>query len=808
MYYVWYELQIWKTVQSILSAVDVILALLVACSALLLPRRPDVLRNGTIVDRQFTVSALSRLTFNWVESLLSLAARKRDVRVGDLPELDHKTRSEALQTSFAKQQTGDSAVGKSRKLWKVLARCHRSAIILQVALAVALSILSFFPQIALLRTLQSLEAPLHDPDQSTGVWLWVLGLGLSMALSSTIDTWLVWISYSGLNVKIAEQLATVIFDKAVRRKDVKEPAQTKAPEGEPLATNPKKDGNSLTSGKTHQSTINLIAIDTWRIADFASQSYLLFQCPLQLAIACALLAQLVGWQGLLAGVGVLIILMPLNGIAAKRYSRSQGRIMRTRDSKMSVVLEALQGIRQIKFTALESQWEDKINAFRDSELRSQWTACLWQTALFAMYIVGPVMLSAASLSVYAIINGGLTASVAFTSVSMFGSIEVALTSLPAGVAALMNSLVSLQRVEEFLNAPDSACNSVPADNIAFSNASISWPSHDAAASIENNGFHLQNLNLDFPKGGLSVISGPTGSGKSLLLASIIGECEVLSGTIKAPPRPTFNERINGSQWTIDSAMAYVSQVPWIENASIKDNIIFGLPFDSERYKKVVFACALEPDMASFADGESTEIGARGVNLSGGQKWRITLARALYSRAGIVLMDDVFSAVDAHTSRHLFDHALTGELAQGRTRVLITHHTALCLSGTDYAIHLDWGSVSYAGPARDAQGEIISIQSPDGELFVDATDTPASNDAPVKQPSRPQRESNPKPTRKFVRDEGKETGSIKWGVYTGYITHSDSFSLWFLVLFLYLGYSALTMARVRVHLLHVVIEMQS
>ena len=144
---------------------------------------------------------------------------------------------------------------------------------------------------------------------------------------------------------------------------------------------------------------------------------------------------------------------------------------------------------------------------------------------------------------------------------------------------------------------------------------------------------------------MSVISGKTGSGKSLFLASILGEADLLAGHVKVPRAPSseerFDYRANKSDWVIDSAIAFVAQIPWIENATIKDNILFGLPYDSGRYKKVLNCCALEKDLGLLPDGELTDIGANGINLSGGQRWRISFARALYSRAGIIVLDDIF-----------------------------------------------------------------------------------------------------------------------------------------------------------------------
>jgi len=229
--------------------------------------------------------------------------------------------------------------------------------------------------------------------------------------------------------------------------------------------------------------------------------------------------------------------------------------------------------------------------------------------------------------------------------------------------------------------------------------------------MQKDRFILRDLNLSFPSNSLSIISGPTGSGKSLLLAAILGEVDVLGGYITVPPslpaKQRFDDKATAVDWIIPSAIAFVSQTPWIENATIKENIIFGLPFDENRYNKVIDACALTTDLHIFDDGDSTEVGSQGISLSGGQKWRLTLARALYSRAGILILDDVLSAVDAHVGKHIYNNALLGELATGRTRILATHHVALCLPRAEYTVRLSArGVVDYAGLVREL-GDVIA-----------------------------------------------------------------------------------------------------
>lgn len=384
-------------------------------------------------------------------------------------------------------------------------------------------------------------------------------------------------------------------------------------------------------------------MDAKRVSDFAVLYYLFPQTIITLTVSVAFLIILIGWKSLLAGLSVFAIALPLNVYVSRRYSDAQGFLMKVRDQKMVVVTEALQGIRQIKFSAQEQQWQEKIGKKRDEELAIQWRVFCLDTLLIAIWILGPVMLSAVSLTVYSLLNGSLSASVAFTSITVMGSMELSLAVLPEVIADALEAWVSVKRIDEYLKAPEKDPYIISSDAIGFEDALIAWPSDSQEADPDR--FALKDINVQFPIKELSVISGKTGSGKSLLLASILGEADLLAGTVRVPEAPSSEERFdskaNKSDWIIDSAIAFVAQIPWIENATIKDNILFGLPNDSGRYKKVVRCCALEKDLDLLPDGELTDIGANGINLSGGQRWRISFARALYSRAGILVLDDIF-----------------------------------------------------------------------------------------------------------------------------------------------------------------------
>ena len=258
----------------------------------------------------------------------------------------------------------------------------------------------------------------------------------------------------------------------------------------------------------------------------------------------------------------------------------------------------------------------------------------------------------------------------------------------------------------------------------------------------------------------------------------------------------------------------MAQIPFIENATIRDNILFGLPFDAGRYRKVLSVCALEKDLAMLPDGELTDIGANGINLSGGQRWRISFARAMYSRAGILILDDIFSAVDAHVGRQLFEEALTGELGVGRTRILVTHHVQLCLSRTKYSVSLGEGTVAHAGFVEDLKrtgslADILKLEEEHGEqeekTMLPDDDEELGNTLQKVFSRRSERsvridegeidvkaKAQPK---KFTEDEKRETGSIKLGIYKEYLTTSGGLKLWLPLVCFYISYMVLVLGRV-------------
>ena len=348
------------------------------------------------------------------------------------------------------------------------------------------------------------------------------------------------------------------------------------------------------------------------------------------------------------------------------------------------------------------------------------------------------------MTVYTKIHGNLSASVAFTTIAVLNQIEVTLAILPELVTDTIDAFISCGRIEKFLDSPEQEEYRKESENIMFTDAEITWPSDNPEETQD--AFRLKAVNLRFPKRELSVIHGKTGSGKTLLLNALIGEVDLVQGEVHMPRAPPLEERFdhqaNKGSWLIENAVSYVPQIPWIENETIKDNILFGLPYDAGRYKKTLKVCALEKDLEILEDGDLTEVGSTGIGLSGGQRWRVSFARALYSRAGILILDDIFSAVDAHVGRQLYEEALTGDLGVGRTRILVTHHMGLVLPRTKYVVLLGDGTIAQAGSVGELtnSGKLDQILKEEEREETGTDDTltveeEASGDALTKVKSR-------------------------------------------------------------------------
>ncbi|QIW95530.1 hypothetical protein AMS68_001048 [Peltaster fructicola] len=668
------------------------------------------------------------------------------------------------------------------------------------SLAVLEAVLAFTPQLALLQFLKALEH--RDSTGGTeqpGLWIYIVALGVTSQLQLKTQEWLEWMKWQAVEIQVRAQLTVMIFAKAMRLDNVKETQDAATEVEQPAAdlslntehTPLLRKGGSVSDDESDdedeeeeddtvaRGVINLVKVDAETISINCAEGSELLANFIKLGIALAILISILGWFSTLAGMAVPLLFAPITKVGTARYTKAQTKASRARDRKTSVVTEALQGMRQIKFAAVERQWHKLFMAARSEELLHVRVVFMWRIILNILWTTIPVLLGVVALTVYALTNGRLEASVAFTALAIFSSLETTLSYIPALIADLADCYVSLRRLQTFLRQAEKDDYLDEGATLKMENASISWPSsqksdknhtdEESGSYVEAGSFILAELDLDFPERCLSIILGKTGSGKSLLLAGLVGEARLLHGRVTCPRQASQQllwntANIMDEHWIIPSAKAFVAQIPWIENASVKDNILYGLPYRVERYKKVLHACALEADLLVLVNSDDTEVGANGVGLSGGQKWRVTLARALYSRAGMLILDDIFSAVDAHVGRHILDNAILGDLTKDRTIVLATHHADLVKPVAQYVVELNNGTAkatAFPGQPRPLHKHFAQLTLPAMTAELESSG--------VREP------------RKFVEDEHRIEGSVSFSVYKTYIKASGGWWFWALVL---------------------------
>ncbi|NWU95637.1 MRP2 protein, partial [Upupa epops] len=427
-------------------------------------------------------------------------------------------------------------------------------------------------------------------------------------------------------------------------------------------------------------TVNLMSADAQRFMDMANFVHQLWSSPLQIILSIAFLWGELG-PSVLAGIAVMVLLIPINALLVTKSKAIQVRNMKNKDERMKIMSEILNGIKILKLFAWEPSFEKQVNGIRARELKDLKNFSYLQSISIFLFTCAPFLVSLASFAVYVLVdeNNVLDAQKAFTAISLFNVLRFPMAMLPLVLSSLVQTNVSTARLERYLSGEDLDTSAIYHDPVAgsavsFSEATFTWERDGNAA--------IRDVTLDIAPGSLVAVVGAVGSGKSSLVSAMLGEMENIRGHIN-----------------IQGSMAYVPQQAWIQNATLKDNILFGSELDEARYQQVIKACALLPDLELLPAGDQTEIGEKGINLSGGQKQRVSLARAVYSNADIYVLDDPLSAVDAHVGKYLFEHVLGPKgLLKNKTRILVTHGISF-LPQVDNIVVLVAGAVSEHGSYR-------------------------------------------------------------------------------------------------------------
>ena len=374
-------------------------------------------------------------------------------------------------------------------------------------------------------------------------------------------------------------------------------------------------------------------------------------------LSVVLIWRLIGWPCLF-GVLTVVLAQGIN-VLITRILLQRERIRRTAtDNKLQKVTEYVSAIRHLRYYGWEDFWQDQIMQARQHELNLRINTSLWGILISFTNNLASGTFPVAAFYAYTILAGQpLRVDIAFPALQLFNMLESSLRDIPGLITVLLNARIAVGRIEDFMEEPNK--DPVPQTSeqdakqeLKLESASFAWPGTGRPV--------LQDITIEFPVG-LTVIFGKVGAGKTALLQALMGELDSLAGSFIQP-----NEMIG-----------YCGQTPWLQSMSIRENILFHSPHEDVRYKQILEACALTPDLASLKDGDRSNIGENGIGLSGGQKARVSLARAVYSRAKLLFLDDPFSALDYQTAETIVQKCFRGPLLEGRKVILVTHRTELC-----------------------------------------------------------------------------------------------------------------------------------
>ncbi|KAJ7042608.1 hypothetical protein C8F04DRAFT_1252025 [Mycena alexandri] len=755
-----------------------------------------------------TASLISTMFYFFLDPVIFLGYRLPHLSADQLPPLaDYDYTANLKEKNFKHLEV---SVSNKRHLFFGLIWTFRIEYLSMAATIIIMATSNFISPISINRLLNYLENPEDEPYVKP--WFWIVWLFVGPMISSTSFQWYIYMATRTL-VRCEAIITQLVFEHALRIRVKAETAEkapssgtsTPADSEAPSPIEPEESGGSgdetlnsadadthsrdetlqastssiksTTSSKAkgkgketkdvkpeepaespNASNLvgkitNLVTTDLGNIVDSRDFLFILLLIPLEIILCVVFLA--------FVGMGVMVVLFPLPGYVAKLVQTVQEQRLKRTDSRVQAVTETMNVLRMIKLFGWERQMNERVAEKRDEELNWLWKRQMLDLVNGTLNFFIPVATMIATYATYVsivtiIMKEDLSASKVFSSMSIFDMLRNQLHFIFWAVSQAITGKVSLDRVNEFLHKTelldsfvekdaDTPELFVPADveaneKIGFRDATFAWSSEktDGTLTPSRRKFMLKiEGEMLFKHGCINLIVGPTGSGKTSLLMALLGEMHF----IPSGPASWYNlPRGRG--------ISYAAQESW-------ENILFGGEFNEERYKKVIHQCALERDLELFEAGDATEVGEKGLTLSGGQKARITLARAIYANAEIVLLDDVLAALDVHTAKWIVDKCLRGDLIKGRTVIMVTHNVAMAKPvakhvvsmGVDGHIH-SHGSISEALATDEVLAEELSKDQEVLDKKVDEVDA-----APV--------EEKKAADGKLIVAEEVEEGHVSW-----------------------------------------------
>ncbi|XP_028071409.1 ABC transporter C family member 2-like [Camellia sinensis] len=604
----------------------------------------EELPGGEQICPEKNANIFSKTTFAWMNPLMHLGF-KRPLTEKDVWKLDTWDRTETLNSKFQQCWAEESRRSKPWLL-RALNRSLGGRFWWGGVWKIGNDASQFVGPIILNQLLESMQR--RDPARIGYIYAFSIFVGVVLGVLCEAQYFQ---NVMRVGYRLRSTLVAAVFRKSLR-----------------LTHESRK---KFASGKI----TNLMTTDAESLQQICQSLHTLWSAPFRIIIAMFLLYQQLGVASLL-GALMLVLLFPVQTFVISKMQKLSKEGLQRTDKRIGLMNEILAAMDTVKCYAWENSFQSKVQSVRTDELA--WFRKAQLLAACNSFILNsiPVIVIVISFGLFTLLGGDLTPARAFTSLSLFAVLRFPLFMLPNIITQVVNANVSLKRLEELLLAEERILLPNPPIEpglpaISIKDGYFSWDSKAEKPT-------LSNINLDIAMGSLVAVVGSTGEGKTSLVSAMLGEL---------PPVADASVVIRGT-------VAYVPQVSWIFNSTVRENILFGSVFESARYEKAIDVTALQHDLELLPGGDLTEIGERGVNISGGQKQRVSMARAVYSNSDVYIFDDPLSALDAHVGRQVFEKCIKEEL-RGKTRVLVTNQLHF-LSQVDRIILVHEGMVKEEG----------------------------------------------------------------------------------------------------------------
>ncbi|KAI8994066.1 multidrug resistance-associated ABC transporter [Trametes punicea] len=767
---------------------------------------------GEALSKEETAGWYSRRMFSWLNATVARAQQVEHMSLEELPPLANADSTSVLVKNSLQARLSTHFLTSSMEMtlrkyldplqtrnkthifWGFL-KLYRSEYLLGALLALCSSVIGLSWPLA---TQGLLESLVQDHASLIRPWAWVLFLFAGATLATVFEVWFEWIM-NRLSIRTEAIVTELLFQHALRIRvkaetseddqAVRDPEAMSASAGSlsdnggraAEASTPENRNNSFIMGKLN----NLVTNDLANVTEGNRQwLLLLIKSPAMIGVAIVFMYSVLGWSALV-GLATLIALLPVPGYLSGWIQSFQKGMMSKTDQRVQLTSEILNVIRMIKLFGWEPRVAAQIDDRREAELKyivkTRW---LEVTNNLFNYSI-PLVTMAVTFATYTVLmKGELTASKLFSSNAAFMLIQQRMHLIFFQLPALTQARVSLDRIDSFLHETElldefsvpeqdgsTALPRVHAEDedvvLGIRRTSFTWttdselptPTSGTNDRREGRKFVLRiDGQLLFKRGRTNLIVGPTGSGKTSLLMALLGTREMHA---KPAGPESFVSLPRGG------GIAYAAQESWVLSDTIRNNILFGAPYDEVRYAKVIKQCALERDLSLFDAGDKTEVGEKGITLSGGQKARITLARAIYSFAEILLLDDVLAALDVHTGRWIVDHCFKSDLVHGRTVILVSHNVALVHPIADYVVVMGTdGQIA-------SQGTLERTLEADQELSAElATEEEQLRKAENELGQSEHNNGDDPKSGKLIVSEEIEEGQVGWNTIRLYVLNTS------------------------------------